>query len=55
MLYTIRMESSFEKIRKNFFGVVIPFTIKALLIIALIGMVLFVGSQYEQLFDGSTF
>ncbi len=49
------MESSFEKIRKNFFGTVIPFAIKALLIIALIGMVLYIGSQYEQLLDGSTF
>lgn len=49
------MESSFEKIRKNFFGVVIPFIIKAGLIIALVGMFLYIGSQYEQLFDGSTF
>jgi hypothetical protein len=49
------MESSFEKIRKNFFGTVIPFIIKAVLIFIVVGMVLFIGSQYEQLFTGNKF
>ncbi len=49
------MESSFEKIRKNFFSTVLPLVVKAALIIALIGMFLYIGSQYEQMFDGSTY
>lgn len=49
------MESSFDKIRKNFFSTVIPWVFKAILIFFLIGVVFYVGSQYEQMFDGSTF
>lgn len=49
------MESSFDKIRKNFFATVIPLVVKGVLIFALIGIFLYIASQYEQLFDGSSF
>lgn len=49
------MESSFQKLRRGLWSSFIPWVIKAALFIFLFGTFIYVGMQYEQMFDGSTF